>query len=182
MNSQAIQSVCVFCGARDSVAEEFKNLAFSCGQALAKMQKQIVYGGGASGMMGELAKGAAEENGRIVSIYPKAIVGKEALIDYSTELHLVDSMSARKDLMVELSDVFLVLPGGVGTLDELFEVITLKALSIIDKPVIIVNTSNYWDPILEMLQRIHQEGFARSTMLNTFVIADDLEQALSLIA
>ena len=155
------RSVCVYCGSSSRVDPRFKAAAHDLGTALARAGIQVVYGGGRVGLMGIVADAALAAGGRVVGIIPEHIQALEVDHTGLTELHVVDSMHTRTRMMVERSDGFVVLPGGLGTLDELFEILTWKQLRLHDKPIVVVDVDGYWRPMLAMLEDMITAGFVR---------------------
>ncbi len=177
-----IRSVCVYCGSSSQVARPFIEAARRLGHQLAEQGWQIVYGGGRVGLMGLVADAALEAGGRVLGIIPHHIQALEVEHTGLNELHVVDSMHTRKQMMFERSDAFVALPGGLGTLDETFEVITWRQLGLHDKPIIVVNVDAYWDPFLHLIDHLVASGFCRPEHRRLFQVVDrveDVAQALS---
>jgi uncharacterized protein (TIGR00730 family) len=156
----SISSVCVYCGSSDNVAQSFKTLAHDVSTTLAQHKLNLVYGGGHVGLMGIVADSAIKAGTKVVGIIPEHIRALEVQHMGLTELHVVPDMHTRKRMMVERSDAFVILPGGLGTLDETFEILTWKKLRLHNKPIIIFNQDGYWDPLLALMDRMIAEGFA----------------------
>lgn len=173
-----LSSVCVYCGTGSQVDQAYKDAAHAVGQLLVKEGKRLIYGGGRVGLMGIVADSVFNSGGEVVGIIPEHIQDKEALNTDVTELHVVDSMHTRKSMMVEKSDAFIVLPGGFGTLDEAFEILTWKYLSLHDKPVVFVNTRGYWTPLLKMIDHMVAEGFTPQWQREMFEVVEDPSHAL----
>lgn len=144
-------SICVYCGSRPGNQEAFADAARTVGQWIGQHQGQLIYGGGKAGLMGLVAQATLQAGGRVVGVIPKALVEKEHALQECTELHIVDTMHDRKRMMAERSDAFIALPGGIGTLEELFEVWTWRQLGYHDKPIGILNISAYFDGLLHFL-------------------------------
>jgi len=176
-----IKSLCVYCGSSAKVDEDFKNAAKKMGEILAKNKIRLVYGGGKAGLMGIIADAVMQNGGEVTGIIPSHISDREIQHKSLTELHVVESMHVRKQMMVDHSDAFLVLPGGVGTLDETCEIITWRQLGIHDKPIIIANLKNYWAPFLSMIDHIADEGFMRQDDKNTFQVVESLDDVMDAI-
>ena len=155
----AIFSLCVFCGSRAGERSAFGAAAREVGQWLGQQGGQLVYGGGRAGLMGTVAQATREAGGRVVGIIPKTLVDKEMADTDCDELHVVETMHERKAMMGERADAFLALPGGIGTLEELFEVWTWRQLGYHDKPVGILNSAGYYDGLLDFLAQSVREGF-----------------------
>ncbi len=154
-------TICVYCGAASSVDDLYKNAAYECGKMLALNGIDVVYGGGRVGLMGIVADAALEHGGDVIGIIPGHLQDKEPKHKDLTELHIVESMHDRKALMEKRSDGFLILPGGFGTLDETFEILTWKMIGLHDKEVAILNTDGYWNPLLALVDNIIATGFAQ---------------------
>lgn len=159
-------SICVFCGSRPGVDAQFGQAAVAAGQWIAEHGGQLVYGGGSGGLMGMVADAALAAGGRVVGIIPKALVDKEWAHHGCTELHVVDNMHERKRMMAERADAFIALPGGIGTLEEFFEVWTWCQLGYHDKPVGLLNTAGYYDNLLAFLQQAVAQQFMSPIQMN----------------
>jgi uncharacterized protein (TIGR00730 family) len=174
-----VKSVCVYCGSSGRVAEIYKETARQLGTTLGKRGITLVYGGGRVGLMGIVADAALAAGGPVVGIIPDHLQKLEVEHTKLTELVVVDSMHTRKRMMVERSDGFIVLPGGLGTLDEMFEVLTWKQLRLHDKAIVILNADGYWDGLLGLIDGIVDEGFAQPQHRNLFVVADSVREAIA---
>lgn len=176
-----IQNVCVYCGSSSNVDQAFKDIAVKLGHLLAKEGWGVVYGGGRVGLMGLVADSALEKGGKVIGIIPEHIQAREVQHKGLTELHVVDTMHVRKQMMVDQSQAFVILPGGLGTLDELFELLTWKQLGLHDKPIVMVNFNNYWTELLEAINHIASEGFMRETDLGLFDVVETVEEVTNVI-
>ena len=156
-----ITRVCVYCGSSGAVEARFREAASELGARLAAAGIELVYGGGRVGLMGLLADAALTTNGKVTGIIPRRLLDAEVAHLGVTELVVVDSMHDRKRLMAEKADAFAVLPGGIGTLDELLETLSWKQLELHDKPILLVDIGGYWAPLRELLDHIVVNGFAR---------------------
>ena len=154
-----INRVCVYCGSSPGKNPDFLRSARAMGTELANRKITLVYGGGRSGLMGEVARATLESGGQVIGVIPKALEDQELAFREVTELHVVDSMHERKALMAELSDAFVALPGGYGTLEELFEVLTWVQLGFHTKPCGVLNIDHYYDHLLEFLDNSLTEQF-----------------------
>jgi uncharacterized protein (TIGR00730 family) len=152
-------SVCVFCGSNGGGRPEYAEAAVTLGRAIAARGLTLVYGGSNVGLMSCLAEAALGAGGRVVGVIPEQLVGWERAHRGLNELHVVSSMHERKALMVSLSDAFIAMPGGFGTLDEFFEVLTWAQLGIHEKPVGLLNVAGYYDPLVAMFSRAREDGF-----------------------
>ncbi len=152
-------SLCVYCGANPGAKPIYADVATQVGQWIAQKGGQLVYGGGRNGLMGIVADACLNAGGRVVGVIPKALQAREWAHLGCTELHVVETMAQRKNMMIERADAFLALPGGIGTFEEFFEVWTLATLGYISKPVGLLNTEAYFDDLLAMLEKAQSEGF-----------------------
>jgi uncharacterized protein (TIGR00730 family) len=158
---QNIRCVCVYCGSSGAVEVRYREAASELGARLAAAEVEIVFGGGRVGLMGLLADAALAANGRVTGIIPSHLRSAELAHPGVSELVVVGSMHERKRLMAERADAFAVLPGGIGTLDEMFEILSWKQLGLHDKPILLVDVGGYWAPLLALLEHIVDKGFAR---------------------
>jgi uncharacterized protein (TIGR00730 family) len=156
-----IRRLCVYCGSSGAVAARYREAASELGARLAAAGIELVYGGGRVGLMGLLADAALTTNGKVTGIIPRRLLDAEVAHLGVTELVVVDNMHDRKRLMAEKADAFAVLPGGIGTLDELFEILSWKQLELHDKPILLVDIGGYWAPLRALLDHIVVNGFAR---------------------
>jgi uncharacterized protein (TIGR00730 family) len=152
-------SVCVYCGSRTGNQPEFAALARQVGNWIGLHGGQLVYGGGRNGLMGLLADATLEAGGRVIGVIPQALVEKEWAHTGCTELHVVENMHERKRIMAEHADAFPAMPGGIGTLEEFFEVWTWRQLGYHDKPVGLLNYKGYYDGLLGFLDSAVKQGF-----------------------
>ncbi len=176
-----ISSVCVYCGSSTTSNPIFDEPTRQLGAGLAKAGVTLVYGGGNPGLMGKVADSCMAAGGKVIGIIPDAILKLEARHDKVTELHVVPNMHVRKQMMAERSDAFVVMPGGLGTLDETFEILTWRYLGIHKKPVIIANIDGYWTPMLDLIHHMASHKFVREEHLNTFQVANTVEDVLKII-
>ena len=177
-----IKSVCVYCGSSNKVDERYKNTARAVGTALAQQKYRVVYGGGHVGLMGLMADAALKAGGEIIGIIPEHIRAREVQHTGLTELHVVDSMHTRKQMMWEKSDSFVILPGGFGTLDETFEILTWRQLGLHEKPVIIYNEHGFWTPLLGLIDHMLASGFVPPSNRLFYTIANTPEELLAQLA
>lgn len=175
-------SVCVFCGARVGVRPAYAAAAQATGQMLARNGWRLVYGAGDIGLMGEVARSAQAAGAATFGVIPIHLLNREVgKRDLSTFV-VTETMHERKKIMFTNSDAFVVLPGGGGSLDEFFEILTWRQLGLHEKPIVFLNTEGYWDPVLEMIERIVSEGFAEPSITDFYTVApgvDDLEAMLA---
>lgn len=178
----AIRSLCVYCGSSSRVAEIHKEAARTLGRLLAERGITLVYGGGRVGLMGLCAEAALAAGGAVVGIIPGHIQKLEVEHRGLTELHVVDTMHTRKQMMFDRSDGFLVLAGGFGTLDETFEMVTWRQLGLHEKPIVLIDTDGYWQPVIAMRDHMVAQGFVRPEHQGLFQVAPTPEAALDCVA
>ncbi|WP_269533422.1 TIGR00730 family Rossman fold protein [Chitinimonas sp. BJYL2] len=167
-----MQSVCVFCGSSYGKRDVYRETAQALGHELARQQLTLVWGGGHVGLMGTIADAVLDAGGETVGVIPSFMVEKELAHPDSTELIEVDSMHTRKALMAERADGFIAMPGGFGTADELFEILTWAQLHIHKKPVGLLNVAGFFDPLLAWIRHAEAEGFIRPGHLDLLIVAD----------
>ena len=172
-------AVCVFCGARSGNDPRFLEIARRTGTLLAQAGATLVYGAGSVGMMGALADAALSAGGRVVGIIPQSLIDREVGHRGLTQLEIVDDMAIRKQRMIEVSDAFLTLPGGLGTLDELFEVLTLRQLGEHAKPVLLLDDQGYFGLLIETLRSMTANGLVAERDLGLLESFSTLEAALA---
>ncbi|MCP9758368.1 TIGR00730 family Rossman fold protein [Aquitalea sp. S1-19] len=175
---KSIQSICLFCGSRHGARPEYAEAARAFGSELAKRGITLVYGGGNVGLMGVAADACLAAGGKVIGVIPEFLKSKEVAHLGLTELYITDSMHVRKAKMAELSDAFIALPGGFGTFDELFEILTWAQLAVHDKPVGLLNVAGFFDPLLAMTRHAVDEGFARPENLSLFAAEKHLPELL----
>lgn len=156
-----LHRLCVFCGASAGNEPVYEDLARAVGSLLSERGIELVYGGGNVGLMGTLASACLNAGGRVIGVIPQMLVDREVAHAALTELRVVGSMHERKALMADLSDAFLTLPGGFGTWEEFFEMLTWAQLGISRKPCALLNVDGYYDPLLDMADRAMAAGFVR---------------------
>ncbi|HEX2492953.1 MAG TPA: TIGR00730 family Rossman fold protein [Steroidobacter sp.] len=176
-----MQAICVFCGSSSGNHPTYIELARRTGFALAQRGLTVVYGGGRVGLMGALAEAALAAGGRVIGVIPRLLIEKEAGHAGLTELRVVDTVMDRKLLMGELSDAFLALPGGIGTLDELFEVWSWAQLELHRKPCALLNHNGYYDALLAFLDHAQAHGFLRPRHRAALRVDAELEPLIDLL-
>lgn len=174
-----ISAVCVYCGSRKGDDPEWRRAAERLGRGLAERGIELVYGGGTIGLMGEVADAAIAAGGRVTGIIPDHLDKHEIGHRGVSELLVVESMHERKRLMFERADAFVILPGGIGTLDETFEIVTWRQLHLHDKPVLLVNQEGYWEPFLKLIDHIVERDFASVGIRRLFGVVDDVDQVFA---
>lgn len=174
--------ICVFCGASMGSSEIYARAAREVGTALASREIDVVYGGGRIGMMGQVADAALAAGGRVIGVIPRSLNDLEIGHNGLTELHVVGTMHERKALMAHLSDAFLALPGGFGTLEEFCEAVTWTQLGIHDKPCGLLNVEGYFDPLIAMFDRCVATGFIAPQTRTIVRSAGTIEGILDLLS
>jgi uncharacterized protein (TIGR00730 family) len=172
-------TIAVFCAAADGARPIYRTVADELGSTLAARGIGLIYGGASVGLMGALADSAMAAGGRVVGVIPNVLVDKEVSHHGLTELHVVDTMHTRKALMSEKSDAFLILPGGFGTFEEMFEVLAWQTLKIHNKPVVLLNIDGFFDTLLAFLDHCDREGMLRGNR-HILLVADNVNDALAL--
>jgi uncharacterized protein (TIGR00730 family) len=172
-----VRSICVYCGSSPGRVPDYGNSARLLGELLAERQLRLVYGGAHVGSMGAVADAAIRAGGEVVGVIPRQMIAMEVAHRHLTELHVVESMHERKALMAELSDGFVALPGGMGTVEELAETLTWSQLGIHRKPVGLLNPAGYWDRLLAFFDHAVDEGFL-SPANRSLLLVDDKPDAL----
>ncbi len=173
------RAVAVFCAAAAGARPAYREVAEVLGRRLAERGVGLIYGGADVGLMGAVADAALAAGGRVVGVIPHVLVDKEVAHKGVQELHVVDTMHTRKRLMGEMADAFVVLPGGFGTFEELFEVLAWQTLKLHAKPVVLVNVAGFYDKLLEFMEVCEQEGMLRGNR-GALLVADGVEEALRL--
>lgn len=166
-----LRSVCVFCGSAAGVRPEYAAAAAEMGAAIAGAGLRLVYGGGNVGLMGKAADAAMAAGGEVIGVIPRFLTSRKVEHHGLTELRVVETMHARKAMMAELSDAFAILPGGIGTLEELFEIWTWAQLGLHAKPCGLLNTAGYYDGLNAFLDSVVSEGFMQGTNRATLAVA-----------
>ena len=177
-------SICVFCGSRYGKNKEFKKAAEETGQMLAKNRWRLVYGAGDIGLMGALAKSCQNNGGETFGVIPEHLLQKEVGKTDLTSFIVTENMHDRKKIMFTNSDVIVTLPGGAGSLDEFFEILTWTQLGINKKTVYLLNIEGYWDPLIHLIEHMIKQDFADSDLLGKFQVMNsvaDLETSLHLL-
>lgn len=171
--------MCVFCGSRSGLKSIYKEKAVELGQLIAHEELTLVYGGGDIGLMGSIASSAQENGCNIIGIIPQHLMDKEVGKTNLKELKVTDNMHERKNLMYKNSDAFIILPGGVGTLDEFFEILTWAQLGLHKKPIILVNTDKFWDPLINLINHQVTLGFMKQSIKSLFTIIETPKDAIA---
>lgn len=174
--------VCVFCGSSARVDERYRDAATAFGRLLAVRGDELVYGGGRVGLMGLVADAALEGGARVTGVIPRFLMDLEVGHGAVSELVITDSMHQRKAEMYERADAFVVLPGGLGTLDETLEVLTWSQLQLSSKPVVLVDVEGYWEPLLKLIDHTIDSGFSRAENRNLFRVVNTVDAVFDAIS
>lgn len=174
-----MNSICVFCGSSLGNDPIYQQMAQATGQEIAAQGKTLVYGGGRSGLMGVVADSALQAGGRVIGVIPNALVDRELAHTGLTELHIVNNMHERKTKMAELSDAFVALPGGAGTLEEIFEQWTWSQLGIHQKPCAFLNVDGFYDDLIKMLHASVERGFSQERFVDRLIVAEQIKEILA---
>jgi len=177
----AINALCVFCGSSSGENPAYRNEAARFGKILADAGVRLVFGGGNAGLMGAAADAALAAGGEVIGVIPRHLVEREHAHLDVTEMHVVDSMHSRKQKMFELSDGFVTLPGGVGTLDETFEIVTWKQLGMHDKPIVVVDIGGFWEPLERLIAHTVAEGFTSAETRRLYRMAPSVDEVLPIL-
>lgn len=173
-----VGAVCVYCGSSDGNEPRFLEAAERFGTLLARSGVELVYGGASIGVMGAVAKAVLAEGGRVTGVIPEFLTRVEVQLSDVSELIVTDSMHTRKRKMFERSNAFVALPGGIGTLEEVIEMLTWAQLGRHNRPIVIANLDGFWDPLIELFDHIIKAGFARSNIRRIYSVVDNVEDIL----
>ncbi|MEE8634355.1 MAG: TIGR00730 family Rossman fold protein [Methyloceanibacter sp.] len=180
-NTSNIQTICVYCGSSPGLKPSYVEAACELGRILATADIGLVYGGGDLGLMGTVARSVLEHGGHVTGIIPDFLCEREHMLSEAQELIVVDDMHQRKQLMFSKSDAFVALPGGLGTLEEFVEQLTWTQLGRHMKPIVLANIDGFWNPLLELFDRMLDETFIRSGLELKMTAADRVEDILPAI-
>ncbi len=175
------KSICVYCSSRNVVDPAFFALSEAMGEAIAKRAGTLVYGGGAVGLMGAVARAVHKANGRVVGVIPESMLSHEVAYHDADELVVTETMRQRKLIMEQRADAFVTLPGGFGTLEELFEIMTHRQLGYHDKPVVILNADGFYDPLITLFEHLYDHKFARESTRDTFHIVPTVDAVFEVL-
>ncbi|MGH6827318.1 MAG: TIGR00730 family Rossman fold protein [Rhizomicrobium sp.] len=181
MDNKRRHAICVFCGSSFGDDPAFRDLAREIGSGIARLGWSLVFGGGGNGLMGDVAKAAQAGGAPVQGIIPAFLQALEPPISAEEKLIVTPRIQERKALMLGMSDAFVVLPGGLGTFDEFFEVATEAQLGVHEKPIVVVNMKGYFDALDAMLHATVARGFAREKVLKLYYLADGAEAALEIL-
>jgi hypothetical protein len=175
-------SVCVYCGSRNGTRPGYRALALALGTAIGRRGWQLVYGGGRAGLMGAVADATLAAGGTVVGVIPESLMNLEVGHAGLTELHVVQTMHQRKQMMAERSQAFIAMPGGIGTFEELFEVWTWRHLAYHDRPIGLLDAEGYWLPMLQFLRHSVAEGFMGDDQMAMLHSDDQVDRLLDTLA
>ena len=171
--------ICIYGASSNAIDKSFLDAGEQLGKAIAQNNHTVVFGGGAAGLMGAVARGAHSENGEIIGICPSFFNVDGALFTDCTEMIYTETMRERKQLLDEMSDAFVITPGGIGTFDEFFEIYTLRQLAVHQKPIVIFNTNGYYNPLIDMLNNAIYKAFMPATNMDLLFISDDPQKIIN---
>ena len=173
-------TVCVFCGSKSGNNIKYLKLANTLGKKLAERNFNVIYGGGNSGLMGALAEGVLAKNGSLISVIPKFFKNKMDIIKSKKEI-VTEDLFDRKSIMIKKSDFFIALPGGFGTLDEVFELISLNQLALIDKKIIILDINNFWHSLKNLIKDLKKNGFLYTNKNSNIIFKSSISKTIGFI-
>jgi len=171
--------ICVFGAASDNIDQKFIDLGYKLGQQIVEKGHSLVFGGGKYGMMGAVARGIENKNGEIIAVYPEWITDMQEVFEKTSLTIVTTGMDDRKKNFLKYSDAILVTPGGIGTLDEFFEVVTLKKFRDFNGPIVVFNMFNYYDKMIEMLDEMVEANFVSEEIMELIKVTDSLEDTLN---
>ncbi len=177
-----IRSLCVLCGSREGTDPVYRDVAVRLGRLVAEQDVRLIYGGGSIGLMGIIADAVLSAGGEVVGVIPDFLIRSEVGHHDLTDLVITDSMHDRKRRMFEMADAFVVLPGGLGTLDETFELITWRQLRLHDSPIVILDVDGYWAPLISLIDATIAAGFADPATTELFSVVGTPEEVLQTLA
>jgi uncharacterized protein (TIGR00730 family) len=174
-------NICYFCASSEDIAQKYRQTAQIIGRLTAQKKHTLITGGSNIGLMRTLVKSATEFGGRTIGIIPVFFENRGLACYDNSKLIIVNNMHERKQKLFEISDAFVILPGGYGTLDEMLEIITLKQIGIYDKPIIIFNQDGYYDPILQQFEKMHSEKFSNYGSKNAYFVTSNTNEIFDII-
>lgn len=170
--------ICIYGASSNAIDKSFLDAGENLGKTIAQNNHSVVFGGGAAGLMGAVARGAHSANGEIIGICPSFFNVDGALFTDCTEMIYTETMRERKKLLEEMSDAFIITPGGIGTFDEFFEIYTLRQLGVHKKPIVIFNTNGYYDSLVDMLNNAIDKSFMPNTNMDLLFISDSADEIM----
>jgi uncharacterized protein (TIGR00730 family) len=175
-------AICVFCGASFGTDPRYAAAAERLGRLIASRGFSLVFGGGGPGLMGATAKAVVDGGSQVTGFLPDFLRGVEKPPEWEQELVITPDLQVRKMKMLAAADAFVVLPGGAGTMDEFFEVVTSAQLHVLLKPIVVVNVAGFFDPLLALMRHLVDQGFARTNLLELYTVVETAEEAINTIA
>lgn len=175
------KNICVYCGSGKGANGAYADAASFLGRDMARQGIGLVYGGASIGLMGEVARGVRDNGGHVTGVIPRFLTKHEVVYSDAQEMVFTETMQERKHIMAERSSAFVALPGGIGTLEELVEMMTLAQLARHQKPIIIVNIDDFWDPLINLFDHMREEAFIRSEIPLQFTVAHTVEDVVPMI-
>jgi uncharacterized protein (TIGR00730 family) len=170
-------NICVYCSSSNSIDPKYFAVAEQLGSLLAARGDTLVYGGASVGLMGTIARAVQAGGGRVVGVIPQILINLEVSYQHADELIVTEDMRGRKAAMESRADAFLALPGGIGTLEEVFEILVLRYLRAIDKPLVLLNVEGFYDPLIVLFEHMRAEGFVKPDYTSLYHLAPDVETA-----
>ena len=181
MTNKTKPAICVFCGSSYGSNPQYAVAARTLGRLIAERGFSLVFGGGGPGLMGETARAVRDGGASVVGVLPKFLRWVELPPEWEKDLIITPDLQERKTRMLAMADAFVVLPGGAGTMDEFFEVVTSASLGVLDKPILVVNTEGFFDTLERLMNHIVREGFAQPKILDLYRLVDMPEEAIAAI-
>lgn len=178
--TERVESVCVFCGSSDAADPAYLRAAAALGRGLAEAGLQLIYGGGGVGLMGACAMAANEAGGRVLGIIPEFLMGRERALE-TVEHVVVNNMHQRKMMMFDRADAFVVLPGGVGTLEEVVELLSWRRLDLHAKPVVFYNPDEFWRPLFDLFQHTVDAKLTPATFMGSWAVANRVDEIVPML-
>lgn len=178
--TERVESVCVFCGSSDAADPAYLRAAAALGRGLAEAGLQLIYGGGGVGLMGACAMAANEAGGRVLGIIPEFLMGRERALE-TVEHVVVNNMHQRKMMMFDRADAFVVLPGGVGTLEEVVELLSWRRLDLHAKPVVFYNPDEFWRPLFELFQHTVDAKLTPAAFMGSWAVANRVDEIVPML-
>lgn len=174
--------ICVFCSSNEGLAAEYYETGFKLGRMMAQAGHTLVFGGYTKGIMGAVARGVQENGGKVISVIPAVLVGKRPNFEEGAEVILCDTMGERKEKMIDMSDAFISLPGGVGTIDELFQVVAMNAVGESSKPIAILMQGETQRMLGKFMRQAETDGFIGSNVLGQIAFCESVEELMEIIS
>ena len=171
--------ICMYGAGSDLIDQKYKDVVEELGREIAKRNHELIYGGGGSGLMGAVAKGTHLAGGKVTGVVPHFMHEFEPIYEYTSYNIKTTTMGERKQIMEDNSDGFVICPGGIGTLDEFFQILTLKELKRQEKPIVLLNIDGFYDPVVDLIENYIQKGFIREKVRGLYGVASTPEEAIN---